>query len=90
MNFADMLDNHKALGADISIATIPVGQRGSSEFGILKSSEGLITSFVEKPKKEILPDWESDTGEHMKAKAGITWPPWVFIFSTASCCLICS
>ncbi|MBL0270589.1 MAG: glucose-1-phosphate adenylyltransferase [Chitinophagaceae bacterium] len=68
MNFADMLDNHKALGADISIATIPVGQREAPEFGILKSSEGLITSFVEKPKKEILPDWESDTGEHMKAK----------------------
>ncbi|MBK6827769.1 MAG: glucose-1-phosphate adenylyltransferase [Chitinophagaceae bacterium] len=68
MNFADMLDNHKALGADISIATIPVGQREAPEFGILKSSEGLITSFIEKPKKEILADWESDTGEQMKGK----------------------
>src|SRR6186997_3233368 len=49
MNFAEMLENHKKLGADISIATIPVGQREAPEFGILKSSEGLITSFIEKP-----------------------------------------
>ena len=31
-----MLDNHKALGADISVATIPVGEREAPEFGILK------------------------------------------------------
>ena len=67
MDFADMLDNHKALGADISVATIPVAQREAPEFGILKSDEGLITSFIEKPKKEVLQDWVSDTGEEMKA-----------------------
>src|SRR5574339_1043893 len=27
MDFAEMLDNHKQLGADISVATIPVGER---------------------------------------------------------------
>jgi len=68
MNFAEMLDNHKNLGADISIATIPVGDREAPEFGILKSSGGLITSFIEKPKKELLPDWISDTGAEMKSK----------------------
>ncbi len=68
MNFADMLDNHKKIGADISIATIPVGQREAPEFGILKSEEGLITSFIEKPKKELLPDWMSETGDVMKAR----------------------
>jgi len=68
MDFAEMLDNHKKLGADISIATIPVSQRDAPEFGILKSAEGLIASFIEKPKKELLPDWESDTGEIMKSK----------------------
>jgi glucose-1-phosphate adenylyltransferase len=67
MDFADMLDNHKQLGADISVATIPVAQREAPEFGILKSSEGLITSFIEKPKKDVLEDWVSDTGEEMKA-----------------------
>ena len=68
MNFAEMLENHKNLGADISIATIPVGEREAPEFGILKSSGGFITSFIEKPKKELLPDWVSDTGAMMQAR----------------------
>jgi glucose-1-phosphate adenylyltransferase len=67
MDFAEMLDNHKALGADITVATIPVNQRDAPEFGILKSEEGLITSFIEKPKKELLTDWVSDTGSEMQA-----------------------
>jgi glucose-1-phosphate adenylyltransferase len=71
MDFAEMLDNHKALGADISVATIPVAQREAPEFGILKSNGGLITSFIEKPKKEVLGDWVSDTGEEMQQKGRI-------------------
>jgi glucose-1-phosphate adenylyltransferase len=66
MDFAEMLDNHKALGADISVATIPVVEREAPEFGILKSDKGLITSFIEKPKKDILGDWVSDTGTEMQ------------------------
>jgi glucose-1-phosphate adenylyltransferase len=66
MDFAEMLDNHKALGADITVATIPVAQREAPEFGILKSDKGLITSFIEKPKKDVLGDWISDTGDDMK------------------------
>lgn len=70
MDFQEMLDNHKKTGADISIATIPVGDREAPEFGILKKDEtGFITSFIEKPKKEILNEWISDTGEEMQ-KAG--------------------
>ena len=67
MDFAEMLDNHKKLGADITVATIPVNEKDAPEFGILKSNEGLITSFIEKPKKELLPDWVSETGDGMKA-----------------------
>ncbi|NDF97892.1 MAG: glucose-1-phosphate adenylyltransferase [Chitinophagia bacterium] len=67
MNFAEMLDHHKELGADITIATIPVTGKEAPEFGILKSGSGLITSFVEKPKKELLGDWVSDTGTAMQA-----------------------
>jgi glucose-1-phosphate adenylyltransferase len=67
MDFSAMLDNHKKNGADISIATIPVGDRDAPEFGILKTTKGFITSFVEKPKKEVLPDWSSDTGDAMKS-----------------------
>ncbi len=68
MDFSEMLENHKKAGADISIATIPVGEREAPEFGILKSDGVYITSFIEKPKKELLPDWISDTGEQMKGQ----------------------
>jgi len=66
MDFAEMLDNHKNSGADISVATIPVAEREAPEFGILKSSGGMIASFIEKPKKEVLKEWISDTGDEMK------------------------
>ncbi|PWT99808.1 MAG: glucose-1-phosphate adenylyltransferase [Bacteroidetes bacterium] len=70
MDFAEMLENHISKKADITIATIPVAEREAPEFGILKSDkEHYITSFVEKPKKEVLPQWVSDTGADMK-KAG--------------------
>lgn len=68
MDFSKMIDAHKKSGAALTIATIPVGEREAPEFGILKSNqENVITSFVEKPKKEILKDWISDTGNEMKA-----------------------
>jgi glucose-1-phosphate adenylyltransferase len=69
MDFSDMLKNHIKNEADISIATIPVDERDAPEFGILKSNEaGMITSFIEKPKKDLLPDWVSDTGPDMQQK----------------------
>ena len=69
MDFSKMIEAHKKTGAALTIATIPVGEREAPEFGILKSNqENVITSFVEKPKKEILKDWTSETGSEMKAQ----------------------
>lgn len=67
MDFRKMLKIHVDKKADITIATIPVGSREAPEFGILKvDDQGLISSFIEKPKKEILHEWTSDTGEEMQ------------------------
>ena len=67
MDFQEMIDNHIATGADISIATIPVNDRDAPEFGIMKvNDEGVITSFIEKPKKDLLPEWVSETGADMQ------------------------
>ena len=72
MDFIAMLEGHKKMNADISIATIPVDARDASDFGIMKKNdEGYITSFIEKPKRDLLPEWESDTGEEMKKKGKI-------------------
>lgn len=69
MNFMDMLNNHIQQKAEITIATIPVADREASEFGILKKDDkGFITSFIEKPKKDQLKDWASDTGASMQAQ----------------------
>lgn len=70
IDFQDMLYSHKEKGADITIATIPVTGKEASEFGILKSQDGFITSFIEKPKSG-LEDWVSDTGEEMKSKGKV-------------------
>ncbi len=66
MNFARMLESHQANNSDISIATIPVNGNDATEFGILKTDKNsMITSFIEKPSKEVLKDWASDTGTEM-------------------------
>jgi glucose-1-phosphate adenylyltransferase len=68
MDLMSMLNSHIEKGSDISIATIPVAAREASDFGILKKNEdGSITSFIEKPKADLLPDWVSDTGHEMQA-----------------------
>ena len=69
MDFEEMIKNHEKNGADISIATIPVNAHDASDFGILKSDENnLITSFIEKPNNELLPEWKSEVNETLKSK----------------------
>jgi glucose-1-phosphate adenylyltransferase len=72
MDFAYMIENHIKNNADISIATIPVGEREAPEFGILKlNEENHITSFIEKPSKDKLSDWVSNTGDQMNEQGRI-------------------
>ncbi|MEE1944826.1 glucose-1-phosphate adenylyltransferase [Pedobacter sp. KR3-3] len=68
MDFREMLKAHIDKGAEISIATIPVHAKEATEFGILKTDEdSFITSFIEKPKADLLPDWTSETSDEMKS-----------------------
>lgn len=67
MDFNKMVDDHIKNKAEISIATIPVTSKDATEFGILKTNDkNAITSFIEKPSADLLPDWTSDTGEAMQ------------------------
>jgi glucose-1-phosphate adenylyltransferase len=70
IDFAEMLAAHKAANADITLATIPVAQKEASEFGILKTEDGMVTSFIEKPKTG-LEEWVSDTGAEMQSKGKV-------------------
>lgn len=69
MDFNDMIQKHEESGAEITIATYPVNAKDATSFGLLKTNEeNTITSFIEKPAPELLPDWTSDVGEEMKAQ----------------------
>jgi glucose-1-phosphate adenylyltransferase len=69
MDFNDMIQKHVESHADISIGTIPVHANDAPSFGILKNdNEDNITSFIEKPASHLLPDWQSEVSEEMKAE----------------------
>ena len=69
MDFNEMIEAHIAAQADISIATLPVNAKDAPEFGILKTNaKSCIEAFIEKPAAELLPQWESDVSDEMKAQ----------------------
>jgi glucose-1-phosphate adenylyltransferase len=69
MDFNDMIKKHEESGAEITIATYPVNAKDATSFGLLKTNkENTITSFIEKPAAELLPDWTSDVSNEMKAQ----------------------
>lgn len=58
MDLRTLLHQHISSGADITLATKPVGRNQVAEFGIMQSgADRRITRFVEKPKDEsVLPE----------------------------------
>lgn len=69
MDYNLMLEQHIKSEAEISIATIPVDAKDATSFGIMKSDENNeVTSFIEKPGEELLPDWTSEVSDEMKSQ----------------------
>ncbi len=69
MDYNLMLEEHVKNNAKITVGTIPVHANDAPAFGILKSDpDNKITSFIEKPTSDLLPDWTSDVSEEMKAQ----------------------
>ncbi len=86
MDFLAMIKEHIAKNAELSIATIPVNAKDATDFGIMKvDKKGMIDSFIEKPKADLLPDWvspvpkaEQKAGKNYLASMGI------YIFNKAT------
>ena len=71
MDFQDVIEQHRETGADITIATLPVGRSEAGALGIMQIDESRrITRFVEKPKDPALLDPLKLTPE-MNAQFGI-------------------
>jgi glucose-1-phosphate adenylyltransferase len=69
MNFLEMAKDHIAKRAELSIATIPVNDKDAPGFGIMKvNQKGMIESFVEKPKPDVLSNWVSPVSKSNKKK----------------------
>lgn len=70
MDFRKVVEQHKDTGADLTVATIPVGRREAASLGIMQIDEHRrITRFVEKPKEpavqdslRLSPDWYGRMG----------------------------
>ncbi len=57
MNFEEVVTQHLVTGAEITIATIPVGRGDAKSLGIMAiDGDNRITRFVEKPKEDAVLD----------------------------------
>jgi len=57
MDYRTMVAQHRDTGADVTIATIPVGRTEAASLGIMQIAEDRrITRFVEKPKDAAVQD----------------------------------
>jgi len=69
MDFKEMAEFHIQQDADLTIATIPVHAADATDFGIMKTNnDNYISSFIEKPAANLLPDWTSPVSEALKIK----------------------
>jgi glucose-1-phosphate adenylyltransferase len=84
MDCRQIINEHAESGADITVATIPVGRRDTEALGIMQmDAERRITRFVEKPKDpavqdslKLPPEWYprlgiKEEGEAFLASMGI-------------------
>ena len=59
-DFEEILASHAENDADLTIATIPVIEKDTAGFGIMKVNEGgWINNFIEKPSPDVVHDWKS-------------------------------
>ncbi len=70
MDFREVLAQHEASKADVTIATIPVPREAANSLGIMQiDSENRIVRFVEKPKEPEVLDTLKISPEMMKRHA---------------------
>jgi glucose-1-phosphate adenylyltransferase len=69
MNFEEMVKEHIARKAELTIACLPVTAKDATGFGIMKVDEkGTIPRFIEKPQIDQLPNWISDVSAAHRKK----------------------
>ena len=53
MDYRDLIQTHRSSGADVTIAAIPVLEKDTAGFGLMRIDDsGRVSAFIEKPKTE--------------------------------------
>jgi len=86
MDFSVMLAEHIKKKAEVTVATIPVVAEEATAFGIMKTdSNGMISSFVEKPSLDELSKWDSEVTAEQKERGEIYLASMgIYIFNRAT------
>jgi len=72
MDYREMLEHHRRLGADVTVAVTPVRADEAPAFGILKMDDGhRITEFHEKPPLDQLDGKDSPVSDEMAAEGRV-------------------
>jgi glucose-1-phosphate adenylyltransferase len=72
MNYLDILLQHVATGAEVTVATTPVRAEAAGAFGIMEAgADGRITRFVEKPTDPAVQATLSGYPDQLPASMGI-------------------
>jgi glucose-1-phosphate adenylyltransferase len=72
MDFNVLGEHHRAMRADLTVATIPVTAEEAPGFGILKTdADGVITEFHEKPPADRLAGLESPVSARHRAEGRV-------------------
>ena len=62
MDYRLFVERHRETGADITLSVVPIDQKRSSDFGLMKiDDQGRIIDFSEKPKGNALQKMQVDT-----------------------------
>ncbi len=66
MDYRKLMQHHIDSGAGVTLATIPVRAEEAPAFGIVKTENGFVTEFYEKPAADGLADKASPVSEEMR------------------------
>lgn len=72
MDFCSLIQRHVATGAEVTVATNPIGAQHAHAFGIMETADdGRITRFVEKPEDPAIRSTLRGYPDAMPASMGI-------------------
>ena len=66
MDYRKLMQHHIDSGAGVTLATIPVRAEEAPAFGVVKTENGFVTEFYEKPAADSLADKASPVSEEMR------------------------